>query len=345
MKWAKRETPKIPLLGKLEAHNVPTLYLNQVFGQYIMHFNIGLGVLLILVVYLTGLVKFPDSFQSTANVQPFNIAAGVLVSVSNLYLALGPFRRFSLDAQASYESVINPKSAVVFDLDNTLVDTARVFAESHRPIIERLREKRRALSEDDVDKKIWQFDRELTQKNGPLYDKKLLIDEVFKHFAVQVESPETQGLADSLDSAFKQIPALKEGSMNMLSSLKGEGWNLFLITEGQEERVLGILNTYQISSLFKSVQVVSEKNEENYRDVMKEVVSLKCDVKVCVGDSIRKEITFGNRVGFITVWISSKWEAGSPSFGGGEAWPNYTCANLSEVKRVLREIREKARSN
>ena len=69
------QLPNIALLGELEARNVPTLYLNQVYGQYIMHFNIGLGVIIISTSYfLVGQIN--PAFVQGGQYAPYEILGG-----------------------------------------------------------------------------------------------------------------------------------------------------------------------------------------------------------------------------------------------------------------------------
>jgi hypothetical protein len=90
--------PKIIMLGVFEVRGRRTFYLNQLIGQYICHFNIGLGVLLLTLAY-------PLYFYltKTSALDPLKFAFGIVISIVNLYLSLEVFRTWSLEAIERYE--------------------------------------------------------------------------------------------------------------------------------------------------------------------------------------------------------------------------------------------------
>jgi len=82
--------PEIIKIGVFESRNKSTFYLNQVVGQYICHFNVGMGILLLTIIS----IPFVDILK---------LLFGILVSIVNLYLSLGVFRKWSLSILKKYE--------------------------------------------------------------------------------------------------------------------------------------------------------------------------------------------------------------------------------------------------
>ncbi|MEM2111312.1 MAG: hypothetical protein QXX08_05470 [Candidatus Bathyarchaeia archaeon] len=90
--------PKIIMLGIFEVRDKRTFYLNQLVGQYICHFNIGLGVLLLTLAYPLYL-----HITNTSSFDLLKFIFGILISIVNLYLSLGVFRIWSVEAIEKYE--------------------------------------------------------------------------------------------------------------------------------------------------------------------------------------------------------------------------------------------------
>lgn len=98
-KWRNFKRPEIIMLGIFEVRNKRTFYLNQLVGQYICHFNVGMGVLILTLIYIA-------CFYSSSIVSVLDwrkTAFGLVISFVNLYLALGVFRNWSANAIERYE--------------------------------------------------------------------------------------------------------------------------------------------------------------------------------------------------------------------------------------------------
>jgi hypothetical protein len=96
--WKKLERPEIIKLGIFEAKNKSTFYLNQVVGQYICHFNIFMGVLLLTLFFLCSCISGGILF-----IDALKLIFGITISVVNFYLSFGVFRRWSVEAIKRYE--------------------------------------------------------------------------------------------------------------------------------------------------------------------------------------------------------------------------------------------------
>lgn len=97
--WKKLERPEIIKLGIFEAKSKSTFYLNQVVGQYICHFNIFMGVLLLTLFFL--FFGISDGFLF---IDALKLLFGITISIVNFYLSLGVFRKWSTEAIKRYEN-------------------------------------------------------------------------------------------------------------------------------------------------------------------------------------------------------------------------------------------------
>jgi len=336
------QLPNIALLGELEARNVPTLYLNQVYGQYIMHFNIGLGVIIISTSYfLVGQIN--PAFVQGGQYAPYEILGGFFVAIVNLYLALSPFRLFSSTAAVSYTEAISQKAGAVFDLDNTLIRTQAVYATSHQPLIAKVIGQRNELQRNDVDKYIWDADRQLTKDlSDPYYDKKILIKQLLEHYQVPVVGEDLKELSSNFDQALNMIPELMPGAIELLTSLKSSRWRLVLLTEGMQDRVDSIVSQYKLYEFFKDIRVIRSKTITDYQNIMTEFKKARVKLRLCVGDSLRKEISLGNKAGFLTVWTPSEWEIERPDQTNPQSWPTYVCKDLEVLSKLSETLQESA---
>jgi len=98
-KW---KLPDIPLLGYYEAKKFSTFYITQVFGQYICHLNVSLGVLLLAIAYVVHPYFFMSYFiMETENL--LKLSFGLFIFLVNIYLSLVFFRKASLETIEHYE--------------------------------------------------------------------------------------------------------------------------------------------------------------------------------------------------------------------------------------------------
>lgn len=99
----KFEMPSISRLGYYEAKKFSTFYITQVFGQYICHLNVSLGVLLLAIAYVSHPYFFMSYFiMNTENL--LKLSFGLFVSLANGYLSLFWFRRISLETIEHYRN-------------------------------------------------------------------------------------------------------------------------------------------------------------------------------------------------------------------------------------------------
>jgi hypothetical protein len=113
-----------PTLTRSEIRNQSTYYLNQVYGQFIMHFNVGLGILLIWIVFViiyrfeiadsfihlfsADWVKLvidplsstlPNGMSTDHWLTLYELFGGLILSIVNIYLSRSAFLRAAIQAE------------------------------------------------------------------------------------------------------------------------------------------------------------------------------------------------------------------------------------------------------
>jgi len=103
---------------------------------------------------------------------------------------------------------------------------------------------------------------------------------------------------------------------------------LFLISQNEPKRKDRIYEL-KIEKYFKQIVFVQEKTVRIFRDLIQD----KHKVLV-VGDRVSREITIGNKLGYITVWIQQgKFSINIPT--KSQEQPDYTIRNLLELENII----------
>lgn len=338
--------PNIPLLGRIESQGKSAVYLNQVFGQYIMHLNIGLGVFLLWGSYI--FARLWDNYHSVGLPANFslNVSGGLVVWLVNLYIALFVFTKFAGDASSAYLETMNPnskqgrdetqpKKAVVFDLDNTLVKTYEVYYEANQVIFKWTQQIGGATQDEEVSiKKIFARDRELKKELGtPNYPKKKLLEAICKD--MNIKQVGIQEALSNYEKALEKMPELKENAYRTIAKLCNENWSLFLLSEGDEIRIRSVAKHYKFDEIFDDVIPLEHKTQDELIKLARKMTKAGYLKRFLVGDSLPNDIMLGNACGFKTIWYPSSWEEGKPQ--AGSDWPNYKIKDLFEIVAILSE--------
>lgn len=121
---------------------------------------------------------------------------------------------------------------------------------------------------------------------------------------------------------------LYSGAFELLSDLSNNH-ELFLISQnepGRKEK----LESFGISKFFKKIVFTDNKSPE----VFQEIVDFEKNV-IVVGDRVHGEITIGNKLNYITVWImQGKFSNDYPV--NIEQKPKHAIFEISELKEILK---------
>ncbi len=220
--------------------------------------------------------------------------------------------------------------AIIFDLDDTLVDTftslitpleseaadEMVAAGMGESDSSRVRELILQLRKDDPDRIEELLLEKFPQAEGKAIQARRA---VFTH-----ASPDTL----QIESAVKDM--LRELSMR---------YDTYLVTTGRTEFQNRKLDQLGIRELFKGIAVLASGSEETKESWMESLMRGRYHPQsvIVVGNRLDNEIKAGNRLGMITVWVKYGEGSGlSPSDDSGR--PDYTIYNIKEFPELLSKI-------
>lgn len=137
--------------------------------------------------------------------------------------------------------------------------------------------------------------------------------------------------------SFNQIfydPAAKhfvDGVNLVLRTLKQRGYFLYLITRA-EDQPLSLIQQLGVQTYFEKVVVVREKQSADFISCVDRPIDRARSF--VVGDKVRQEITFGNQLGFKTVWMRRGPHQHEPPLVPIEE-PTHTISTLSAVLDLI----------
>ena len=120
---------------------------------------------------------------------------------------------------------------------------------------------------------------------------------------------------------------LLEGCQKVLETLKKRGDKLILVSryEGSRENLISELG---LNQFFEKIVITENKTFDDFKKVVSEIGETK-NVFV-VGDRVRDEISFGNRLNLTTIWLKQGiFAAELPS--REEEKPDYTVLKLEDI--------------
>jgi putative hydrolase of the HAD superfamily len=264
-------------------------------------------------------------------------------------------------------------AVLVFDADNTLWDTDSVFRSAQLALLKTLEKFHLLIDSETQLATLRMIDRELFKQIGRFeYNFKLLSVAVAYHFAYQLSVQNVQegvshAISDSrhkidsklvtvIDEAYwafekelQEIPKLYLDTETILFDIFASKQNnlltTILLSEGEPERLNRILKKYEnIKNLFDNILIEQTKTKETIekakqagREYLSQVESSAETLFVLIGDSLKRDIKFGNQAGFITVYKPS------PFMGQEEPQlldekPNYIIQKLGDLPLLLNNL-------
>lgn len=262
-------------------------------------------------------------------------------------------------------------AVLVFDADNTLWDTNAVF---HRAQLDLLRVFIKAgyISDEESQFEILKtVDRELSRQLGCFeYDFGLLSAAMAHHCsgASTIEEAVSRALdrgSENLDSGLialieegyhtfqmglRRIPALYPDTASVLSSIRAShSPDVHLVTllfsEGNPARLEHILQAHEVRerSLFDEI-IIGTKSVEAFKAT--KLAGLKYlperhdhaeTLFVMIGDSLLRDIKYGNQAGFVTIYKPANF-LGQETPREKEEQPDIVIRSLSELPPILKDM-------
>lgn len=121
--------------------------------------------------------------------------------------------------------------------------------------------------------------------------------------------------------------SLYEGVSSVLENLS-KRHDLFLVSKFEPGRQ-DMFKKLSIARYFQQVAFVEKKTKELFIDL----VGANTDVLV-IGDRVKEEITIGNQLGYITVWIKQGKFADELPANQVER-PQYIISNVAEITSII----------
>jgi len=226
--------------------------------------------------------------------------------------------------------------AIIFDLDNTLVDTYGVYYNAKINLAKKIKKLGGNIKNiEDFVKKLDQIDRELCLKFKTWnYNQRLLVVEACN--LANCERCDITKLTERYEQEIKKTPKLLGNVKITLRILKRKRVCLVLLSEGLEEQGKEILKKNGINKLFDCMLFVMEKKENFYNSIINKLRNRGYTHIYGVGDSLKKDVAPGNSAGIHTIWIPSIWEQ-DETCEGCCVKPTYKVKNIKEILKIIEQ--------
>lgn len=262
------------------------------------------------------------------------------------------------------------KYLLIFDADNTIWDTNAVFESAQLALLNVLSNANLLKDPELHLKTLRTVDKELFTRLGKFeYNFKLLATTLTYYYLYNLPlkdaidysvgkessqicaSNQTKNIIDNAYNALREnlekIPELYPDTNLMFSSLdKLKSSNCLitiLLTEGNSNRISQILEARDsVKSFFDKVLIVSQKSKSEFERAKKIGLNLLSEqnnnyestILMSIGDSLKRDIKFGNQVGLITVYKPSYF-MGVEIPSQEDETPSYEINSLSELPSLL----------
>lgn len=264
------------------------------------------------------------------------------------------------------------KAVLIFDADNTLWDTDSVFRSAQLALLETLAKDGLLTDPESQLETLRMLDRELFSQMGRFeydfkvlsaalayyYSRQLLLKDAVYQAISDMKKGYCSQLAVVIDDAchaFKQglsgIPNLYPGTEAMLSYISALRASenpvaTVLLSEGEPERLKRILKAHQIvrRGFFDDIIIEKTKSKETFERAkqsglkhLRKAGDSTQTLFFLVGDSLKRDIKFGNQLGFVTVYKPSPF-MGREEPRELDERPCYIIQNLGELPSLLNSL-------
>lgn len=262
------------------------------------------------------------------------------------------------------------KAVLIFDADNTIWDTDAVFRRAQLTLLTILEKAMLITQPSSQLETLRTVDQELMSKLGQAeYDFKLLSTSLVYLYSQKstvaeavnasiahkhpFTNPKLAEIAEQAYQSFKEelksIPPFYPETIPVLTAIHTSASEAnplvtILLSEGNITRLEHILEAHNIRNqkLFDEI-IIAPKSKEALEQakgiglqLLSQTSSSKEVVFVLIGDSLNRDIKFGNQAGFITIYKPSAFKGVEvPSISDEQ--PRYTITSLGELPSILRE--------
>ncbi|MBD2848687.1 HAD family hydrolase [Paenibacillus sp. IB182496] len=228
--------------------------------------------------------------------------------------------------------------AVIFDLDNTLINRKQAFKEFSNRLIEKYIIDLEPSERKDVLQYIIEAD------NDGYRSKKELYQELLSTLKWKKQETTIKELLDFWFSEFYKCSVLMEGAMDVLQSLKRQGLKLGLVTNGsahsQNSKIDFVGLREHFDAIIVSDEVQVKKPAKRIFEITLDRLGVKPEFTIYVGDHPLNDVKGASDAGLKTIWLEGfrKWDV-------PETQPHYKISKLTEMIEMLEGGSKKSRNS
>lgn len=227
-----------------------------------------------------------------------------------------------------------PIQAVLFDLDNTLVNRRKAFQGYAERFVDEFVVIGDSTNRTEIVESIIAADQDGYRKKRELYTELMT--------SLEMKSPVTADrLLEYWFSEFFKHTVVMDGALELLEQLKLKQIKLGLITNGSVHSQNSKIDQVQLRSYFDAIIVSDEvqlkKPDPKIFELALERLGVSAASSIYVGDHPRNDITGAKSAGLGTVWIReiAEWDEALDK-------PDHMIKRLDEVGRILEELESEA---
>ncbi|MFP4006332.1 MAG: HAD family hydrolase [Candidatus Hadarchaeia archaeon] len=236
------------------------------------------------------------------------------------------------------EKRIKDVEAVIFDLDETLIDAKKGLSAAQRAVSKKIIkyfQEEIALTEEEMTEKLSDFDDEMNRKT--LYERDQWWPKFLKRLGIRKKPSQLQieDLTDTYWKRYAQAANLYPGVKSTLKYLKDRGIKLGIITDTDGSKIpkRERIRPLEIFDLIDGIIIAGKETPEPkpHPEGYKKLISkLGSDAKntVMVGDKPFTDIKGANSLGITTVLVNRRdWDSMEK--------PDYTVNSIAELKNLI----------
>ena len=229
---------------------------------------------------------------------------------------------------------VRPISHIVFDLDDTLLDTTRLL------IPRATREACAAMISKGLDADLEAAVSAFQKRDGS--SRQDMFTTLTELFGVQNDAD----IADVIQAGHKAFYnrevesdiTLVSGAHEMLLYLRDEGYHLHLVTQGYRPTQEQKIRLLRVGSLFESITFVDPVKGERKRDAFAQIERTsggRPGAYLSVGNRIDTDIAEAKLLGWMTCWVRyGEYRDAEPR--GANERPDYTIDSLGSLRTTCR---------
>lgn len=219
--------------------------------------------------------------------------------------------------------------AVIFDLDNTLVNRNHAFSMYTEQFIDEF-----ILCNDAVHKNEIMAFIQLADCNG-YRNRYELFEEIANNFVMKNPEVSVEILLEHWFSEFFRCTVLMEGALDVLQCLKNKDIKIGIITNGSVHSQNFKINQVNIGDYFDSIIISDEVNilkpDKRIFELALQSLNVSPQTSWYVGDHPNNDVQ-----GALDAGLNAIWMAGFMEWDEKIEKPQYVISSLNEIKSILK---------